>query len=99
MKGLDELVGTIEKNEGVFEDCITKFGLESQLNILQEECAELIQACSHYQRGRIVGFGEITEEAADVINMILQIGTVVGLDKIEEDLEFKLERTKQRLRN
>lgn len=36
---------------GFVFQCIAEFGSESQTDILQEECAELIQACSKAKRG------------------------------------------------
>lgn len=46
------------------------YGLDSQLNILQEELAELIQAVSKYRRGDP---SHIIEEIADVYIMLDQI--------------------------
>ncbi len=46
------------------------YGLDSQLNILQEELAELIQAVSKYRRGDP---SHIIEEIADVKIMLDQI--------------------------
>lgn len=36
---------------GFVLQCIAEFGSETQTDILQEECAELIQACSKAKRG------------------------------------------------
>lgn len=52
------------------------YGLESQLDMLQEECAELIQAASKYRRN---SSADIMEEIADVYIMLDQI--VYLLDK------------------
>lgn len=46
------------------------YGLDSQINILQEELAELIQAVSKYRRGDP---SHIIEEIADVYIMLEQI--------------------------
>lgn len=46
------------------------YGLDSQLNILQEELAELIQAVSKFRRERS---NHIIEEIADVLLMLDQI--------------------------
>ena len=46
------------------------YGLNSQLNILQEELAELIQAVSKYRRGDP---SHIMEEIADVYIMLDQV--------------------------
>lgn len=47
------------------------YGLNEQLNILQEECAELIQAVSKYKRtGKL---GNLDEEITDVKILLKQI--------------------------
>ena len=79
------------------------YGLESQLNILQEELAELIQAVSKYRRGDPA---HIIEEIADVEIMLDQV--VYLLDKttsvdieqfiglhIEKKLRRQLKRIKE----
>ena len=53
------------------------YGLDSQLDILQEECAELIVAVSKFKRGKDTA--NIIEEIADVEIMLDQI--VYLLDK------------------
>ena len=52
------------------------YGLDSQLNILQEELAELIQAVSKYRRGDP---SHIIEEIVDVEIMLGQINYLLGL--------------------
>lgn len=52
------------------------YGLASQLDILQEECAELIQAVSKFKRNQTAN---IVEEIADTYIMLDQI--VYLLDK------------------
>lgn len=79
------------------------YGLASQLNILQEELAELIQAVSKYRRGDP---SHIIEEIADVEIMLDQV--VYLLDKtssvdidqfiglyIEKKLRRQLKRIKE----
>ena len=47
------------------------YGLDEQLNMLQEECAELIQAVSKYKRtGKL---GNLDEEITDVKILLKQI--------------------------
>jgi len=48
-----------------------KFGEEAQLQVLEEECAELIQAISKLRRGKI-RFGKVIEEVVDVDLCIAQ---------------------------
>ena len=59
------------------------YGLDEQLNILQEECAELIQAVSKYRRCRKYASQEacapiVSEEMADVYIMLEQIKHLMG---------------------
>lgn len=49
------------------------YGMESQIDILQEECAELVQAVSKYKRGKDDDFSHLLEEMADVTIMIEQV--------------------------
>ena len=62
------------------------YGLEHQMSIVQEECAELIQAISKLRRALSTGLetseqrimytiarSSVTEELADVINMTKQL--------------------------
>ena len=51
------------------------YGLDSQLNILQEELAELIQAISKYRRRDPT---HILEEIADVEIMLDQVKYLIG---------------------
>lgn len=51
------------------------YGLDSQLNILQEELSELIQAVSKYRRGDP---SHILEEIADVEIMLDQVKYLLG---------------------
>lgn len=46
---------------------------ESQIDILQEECAELIQAVSKFRRGGDNPISKMLEEMADVSIMIQQV--------------------------
>ena len=55
------------------------YGLDSQLNILQEELSELIQAVSKYRRG---DQSHILEEIVDVEIMLDQINYLLGLFEI-----------------
>ena len=78
------------------------YGLESQIDILQEECAELIQAVSKYRRS---GFDEdvpfcIIEEIADVEIMLSQIKYLLGFSgSISEVKEEKIKRQLRRIDN
>lgn len=62
------------------------YGLESQLNILQEELAELIQAVSKYRRGDP---SHIIEEIADVEIMLDQVKYLLGNPAIPRVLIYE----------
>lgn len=51
---------------------IRKWGKDAQLNVLQEECGELIVAISHLKRMRPNAMKEFIEELADVNIMVGQ---------------------------
>ena len=56
------------------------YGLNSQLDILQEECAELVQAVSKYRRGGSNLL--VLEELADVEIMVEKIRYLAGKNSI-----------------
>ena len=79
------------------------YGLNSQIDILQEECAELIQAISKYRRSNNPNFFDkthIEEEIADVEIMITQVKHLMGLSEkvIRGIKDTKLERQLERMR-
>lgn len=62
------------------------YGLGSQLNILQEELSELIQAVSKYRRG---DQSHILEEIADVEIMLDQVKYLLGNPEIPRSLIYE----------
>lgn len=62
-------------NNGFVFQCIAEFGCESQTDILQEECAELIQACS---KERLI------EEIAHVLVLSLVVARIYDIN--EDDI-------------
>lgn len=92
-------VKIINRN-GAYEYIVNYYGTCHQLGILQEECAELIQAVSKYlrsdgeyaynSRGRIEN---IVEEIADVEIMLSQIIIAFNIaERVENAIGVKLER-------
>ncbi len=55
----------MDLNNELFKIVIRKYGIEAQLNMLIEECAELIVAINHFKRNR-KSFNSVLEEIADV---------------------------------
>lgn len=78
------------------------YGLYSQLSILQEECAELIQAASKYKRNRLIDdYQHIVEEIADVEIMIAQVKYLLKMPNYHVDgvKEEKITRQLERIQN
>jgi NTP pyrophosphatase (non-canonical NTP hydrolase) len=87
----------------IYVQAIEKYGRESQLVMLAEECSELAVAALHYRRGRIHP-KQLLEEIADVMIMIDQALVVLSGDGVSTPhnelataLEGKLERLEQRI--
>ena len=83
----------------LYAKALLKWGLDLQLNMAQEECAELIMAINKLRRSKYRRKSFVAEEIADVRIMINQI--VMGL-KIEKQVEnftlTKHKRLERRLR-
>jgi len=81
----------------LFRETLDKWGVEEQMRILEEECAECIVAASHYIRKRPGARFELQEELADAYIMIGQIVEYLGNDFVEEMVDFKLNKVKEKL--
>jgi len=81
----------------LYINCMKFWGLEKQLRMTQEECAELIIAVSHFIRGRENSMEDLIEELADAQLMINQITHYVGKDKVNEVIYMKADRVKEEL--
>lgn len=78
------------------------YGLDEQLNMLQEECAELIQAASKYKRRKLIDdYQHIVEEIADVEIMIAQVKYLLKMYDYHVDgvKEEKIKRQLERIQN
>jgi len=85
----------ITRLERVCSRALDYFGIEMQLDLAQEECAELIVAISHYRRNR-VDPNRVAEEIADVIIMTEQLRQVFA-NEVEAALSCKLLRLESRI--
>ena len=83
--------------EELYRTAIRRYGAEAQERQAVEECAELITAISHRQRGRE---HNIEEEIADVEIMLEQLKIIhCCKDKVKSIKEFKIKRLYQRVFN
>ena len=96
-----------EDQEKVFEDAIEVYGHESQLTQTNEEATELALAILKYQRAhkyddaelKKIRREELLSEIADVIVMTQQCILIFGPEEIQQQINFKLRRQRQRIDN
>ena len=79
-------------------DIFDHYGSNMQMDVMQEECAELIQAISKIKRKgfRASTFDNLIEELADVEIMIEQMKYMLK-DDLEAAIKVKLERQRDRI--
>jgi NTP pyrophosphatase (non-canonical NTP hydrolase) len=101
-----------EKNRKRADTISDHYGLESQMSVAQEECAELIQAISKLRRAGAAGLdtaekriryvearSHLAEEMADVANLLMQLTHLLNnTPMVEFWLNQKLERTLRDIR-
>lgn len=78
----------MSENELYFQ-ALTAWGLDAQLNMIVEECSELIQAIQKFKRGQITN---VTEELADVEIMCEQMRVIFSSYEIDQWKTKKLRR-------
>lgn len=83
----------------ILRDAILQYGDEKQMDMVVEECAELINAVMKFRRGRCE-VKDITTEMADVIIMIEQLVRILSVNEgeLETEIDNKLQRLQRRLR-
>ena len=74
----------------IYKAATLKFGVKAQMQMVVEECAELIVAINHSNRNR-VGIGKVAEECAGVEIMLGQMRVLMG-DTIDKMKRAKLKR-------
>lgn len=79
-------------NKTLYLKAIEKWGVTSQIDLAQEECAELIQAISKYKRFGNIHESAIIEELADVSLMVEQLVLIFGNEKFHAARKFKLKK-------
>lgn len=83
----------MEKAERIrlYEEAIKTWGEEAQVNMLDEECGELITAIARFKRGRAT-HQDVLTELADVFIMVEQVATMMNYEDFEKELDRKLVR-------
>lgn len=67
---------------GLVDQIIHEFGKDGQIDILQEECAELIQACSKVKRGKN-NLDNLKEEITHVAISSAVVAKIYGISEFE----------------
>lgn len=75
---------------------LSTYGREAQQDRAIEECAELIVALRHYQRGT-GSLGELQGEIADVLVTVTTLAIQYGDEQIAAAVDYKLARLRKRL--
>lgn len=93
-KGLDAKIQQIVMN----------YTFEQQRSVFAEECAEAIQAAMKVSRSENSAeaikqaLDNLASEVADVIIMAQEMRIYLGRDKVDNEIEFKLDRQIERIR-
>lgn len=82
--------------DSILAKAIEKWGEEAQQRQVIEECGELIVAINHYQRGKGTVEDVITE-IADVSIMCEQMKLMFGENRVNAEIERKVNRLRERL--
>lgn len=91
----NELIDEITLNEA-----IEKFGIDSQIELIIEECLELATALQKLKRKRGdtgTKLENVIDEIADVKITIKQAENIFGSEPVNERVKFKMNRLKERL--
>ena len=78
-----------EERIKIYQEAIAKWGEEAQVNMLNEECGELITAVAQFRRGR-TSHHDVMTELADASIMIEQIATMMNYEDFEKEKDRKL---------
>ncbi len=86
----------VQDSNILYEQAVKKWGADFQVDMMIEECAELIQSLCHYKRDK-VSVQKVYDEFADVEIMSAQMRICFGNYRINQAKELKLLRLKQKI--
>ncbi len=73
----------------IYRATLEKWGEKAQYEQMVEECAELIAALKHFERGKVER-SDIIAELADVTLMVGQLTWMFGEDEVAAAIDVKL---------
>lgn len=86
-------------SSNLYAKALIKWGLDSQLDMCQEEAAELIMAINKLRRSKYRRKSSVAEEIADTYILIEQVILGLEIDKsVKKWKELKLKRLERRLK-
>lgn len=89
---------THQNNQKCLE-ILKHYGVSSQLRKLAEKCGEAVQAALKYDyRADEITKQALITEIADLEIMVQQIKLVVGYEKVNKEIDFKLNRQLERIK-
>lgn len=86
----------------IFKDALEKWGWQAQMDMVHEECLELASAIHKLRRAHTPEdleekMANVYDEAADIIIMSEQLPLLLDMNKVQERINFKLERLSGKL--
>ena len=78
----------------IVERVANHYGFTPQLDMMVEECGEMIVAINHYKRQR-VSTEKLIEEFADIWIVLKQMGVFLDEDSIAKVVDYKLRRVER----
>tara|TARA_R100001086_G_scaffold225289_2_gene143566 strand:- start:20166 stop:20564 length:399 start_codon:yes stop_codon:yes gene_type:complete len=78
------------------EEAVIVWGVDAQIDMAIEECAELIVALNHYRRGRVTE-EEVLGEVADVSILVEQMASLFGRSPFASIRSSKINKLATRL--
>lgn len=96
---LREVLGTsLLDHDNIYRKAVKLWGVDSELGMAVEECAELIVAIQHtFRTTRHFELSTLIEEIADVLIVCNQLRYIVGSNNVDKEITRKLERLSQRI--
>lgn len=85
-------------DEIVLRDALDTWGYDAQIGMVHEELGELITAINQWRRKRIPK-EKLISEVADAFIMIMQMSVILGEDGVQEQVNYKMARLGQRLKD
>lgn len=83
----------------ILNQAIVHYGVEAQLDQVIEECLELALAIRRYKRepSFSINIDAVIDEIADVSIMVAQAAIVVGPERVQKRVNYKLHRLQGRI--